>query len=103
MKFPARVGQQFEVAKNVYNLNKDKPKEICNTLQPHAWGYKKSVDGKHKNADQVMKILHQMDSIGANLLMNVGPTARGTFDQRALDALAVYRLHTGQAANGIVR
>jgi alpha-L-fucosidase len=30
-------------------------------------------------------------SCGGNLLMNVGPTARGTWDQRALDALAVYR------------
>ena len=27
---------------------------------------------------------------GGNLLMNVGPTARGTFDQRALDALKQY-------------
>lgn len=30
-------------------------------------------------------------SCGGNLLMNVGPTARGTFDPRALDALSVYR------------
>jgi alpha-L-fucosidase len=34
---------------------------------------------------------------GGNLLMNVGPTARGTFDDRALDALDAYadwmRLH----------
>jgi len=28
---------------------------------------------------------------GGNLLMNVGPTALGTWDQRALDALGVYR------------
>jgi alpha-L-fucosidase len=35
---------------------------------------------------------------GGNLLMNVGPTGRGTFDRRALDALQVYadwmRLHS---------
>jgi alpha-L-fucosidase len=30
-------------------------------------------------------------SCGGNLLMNVGPTARGTFDERAHNALAVYR------------
>lgn len=29
-------------------------------------------------------------SKGGNLLMNVGPTARGTFDERALSALGVY-------------
>jgi alpha-L-fucosidase len=28
---------------------------------------------------------------GGNLLMNVGPTARGTFDERARHALGVYR------------
>ncbi len=27
---------------------------------------------------------------GGNLLMNVGPTPRGTFDERAIDALEVY-------------
>jgi len=77
----AKVGQQFEVANKVYELNKDKSKEICNTLQDHAWGYKKSNDGKHKTADEVMDILHQMDSIGANLLMNVGPLPDGSFPE----------------------
>lgn len=83
----AKVGQQFEVAKKVYDLNKDKPKEICNTLQPHAWGYKSSVNGKHKNADEVMDILYQMDSIGANLLMNVGPLPNGSFPEEDIATL----------------
>ncbi len=83
----AKVGQQFEVAKKVYELNKDKPKEICNTLQPHAWGYKSSVNGKHKNADEVMDILYQMDSIGANLLMNVGPLPDGSFPEEDIATL----------------
>ena len=83
----AKVGQQFEVANKVYELNKDKPKEICNTLQPHAWGYKRSVDGKHKTADEVMDILHQMDSIGANLLMNVGPLPDGSFPEEDIITL----------------
>ena len=83
----AKVGQKHEVANKVYKLNKDKPKEICNTLQPHAWGYKKTVDGKHKNADQVIEILHQMDSIGANLLMNVGPLPDGSFPKEDIKTL----------------
>lgn len=32
----AKVGQQFEVARKVYEMNKDEPREICNTLQPQA-------------------------------------------------------------------
>jgi len=37
-KGTATVGQQFEVARKVYEKNKNKPSEICNTLQSHAWG-----------------------------------------------------------------
>lgn len=83
----AKVGTQHEVATKVFELNQDKPKEICNTLQPHAWGYKKAVDGQHKNADEVMEILHQMDSIGANLLMNVGPLPDGSFPEEDIITL----------------
>lgn len=83
----ARVGHKFEVAKKVYELNKDKPKEICNTLQPHAWGYRKADDGMHKHADEVMAILHQMDSIGANLLLNVGPLPDGSFPVEDINTL----------------
>ncbi len=83
----AKVGQQFEVAKKVYELNKDKPKEICNTLQPHAWGYNKSVNGQHKNADEVMEILQNMNDIGANLLMNVGPLPDGSFPEEDIVTL----------------
>lgn len=83
----AKVGKQFDVANKVYELNKDKPKEICNTLQDHAWGYKKSNDGNHKTADEVMGILYQMDSIGANLLMNVGPLPDGSFPKEDIITL----------------
>jgi alpha-L-fucosidase len=83
----AKVGQQYEVASKVYELNKNKPKEICNTLQPHAWGYKKSDDGQHKTADEIYEILQQMDSLGANLLLNVGPMADGRFPQEDIFAL----------------
>ncbi len=83
----AMVGQQFDVAKKVYELNKDKPKEICNTLQPHAWGYRRADDGKHKSADEVMEILYQNDSIGANLLLNVGPMPDGSIPEEDIATL----------------
>lgn len=55
----ATVGNQFEVARMVYEKNKNKPKEICNTLQPHAWGYDKRNDGKHKTAEELVQIIKE--------------------------------------------
>lgn len=75
------------VAQMAWERNKNKPKEICTTLQPHAWGYKKSDDGNHKDADQVIQILQQMDSLGANVLLNVGPLPDGSFPQEDIQTL----------------
>ena len=83
----ARVGQQFEVARKVYELNKDKPREICNTLQPHAWGYNKQHDGNHKKADDIMQMLEDARAINANLLLNVGPKGDGSFPQEDIAAI----------------
>ena len=83
----ARVGQQFEVARKVYDLNKDKPREICNTLQPHAWGYNKQHDGNHKTSEEILKMLEDARSIGANLLLNVGPKGDGSFPEEDVQAL----------------
>ena len=84
----ARVGQQFEVARKVYELNKNKQREICNTLQPHAWGYNKAHDGNHNSAQEVIDMLADAASMEANLLLNVGPKGDGSFpgeDVRALE------------------
>lgn len=83
----AKVGEQFEVARLVYDKNKDKPKEICNTLQPHAWGYNKSKDGMHKNADDIMDMLSDAKNINANLLLNVGPKGDGSFPEEDIHSL----------------
>ena len=83
----ARVGQQFEVARRVYELNKNKPREICNTLQPHAWGYNKQHDGNHKSADEILQLLEDAASINANLLLNVGPKGDGSFPEEDIRAL----------------
>jgi len=85
----ARVGQQFEVARKVYEMNKNKPREICNTLQPHAWGYNKKHDGNHKSADEILQILEDAAAINANLLLNVGPKGDGSFPQEDIDALTI--------------
>jgi len=83
----AIVGSQFEVARMVYEKNKNKPKEICNTLQPHAWGYHKGNDGKHKTAEELVQIIKETWAKDANLLMNVGPLPDGSFPEEDIQSL----------------
>jgi alpha-L-fucosidase len=83
----ARVGEQLQVAREVYEMNKNKPKEICNTLQPRAWGYNSQHDGNHKSADEVLAMLKDARSQGANLLLNVGPMGDGSFPEEDVKAL----------------
>jgi alpha-L-fucosidase len=70
--------------------------EMCQTFSG-SWGYYRDEDS-WKSPAQLLQILIDGVALGGNLLMNVGPTARGTFDQRAIDALSVYadwmRLHS---------
>jgi alpha-L-fucosidase len=84
----AKVGQQFEVAKITYKKNQYKPREICNTLQPHAWGYHKKNDGKHKSASEIIRMLDDAQRINANLLLNVGPKGDGSFPKEDIKALS---------------
>lgn len=67
-----------KVAKEAWEKNKDKPKEICNTLQPHAWGYNKADDGNHRTVEDVMQMLEDAEEIDANLLLNIGPLPDGS-------------------------
>jgi alpha-L-fucosidase len=63
--------------------------ETCQTFSG-SWGYHRD-EATWKSPGQLIRMLVNSVACGGNLLMNVGPTARGTWDQRALDALAVYR------------
>ncbi len=83
----AKVGQKLEVAAMVYEKNKDKLREICNTLQPHAWGYNKKNDGKHKSAEEVIKLLDDAGNMNSNLLLNVGPKGDGSFPEEDIEIL----------------
>lgn len=83
----AKVGEQFEVAKIAYEKNKNKPREICNTLQAHAWGYNRNEDGKHKTANDIIDLLHDAEKSNANLLLNVGPKGDGSFPEEDIKAL----------------
>lgn len=63
--------------------------EACQTFNGR-WGYNRDEDN-WKSPEQLVMMLVNTVACGGNLLMNVGPTALGTFDPRALKALDAYR------------
>ncbi|MEN8156468.1 MAG: alpha-L-fucosidase [Bacteroidota bacterium] len=60
--------------------------ETCQTFSG-SWGYYRD-EHTWKDNKQLLVLLIESVSKGGNLLLNVGPTARGTFDQRADRALS---------------
>ncbi len=59
--------------------------EACQTFSG-SWGYHRD-EASWKSVDQLVRMLIDTVSKGGNLLLNVGPTGRGEFDERALDRL----------------
>jgi alpha-L-fucosidase len=53
----------------------DFPLEVCMTLNDH-WGYARD-DANHKSARFLTQVLARSASVGANFLLNVGPTPEG--------------------------
>jgi len=62
------------------------PWETCQTFSG-SWGYHRE-EATWKSMQQLIVMLIETVSKGGNLLLNVGPTARGMFDDRALERLA---------------
>jgi alpha-L-fucosidase len=59
--------------------------EACQTFSG-SWGYHRD-EMTWRNSQEIIGTLIDCVSKGGNLLMNVGPTARGEFDSRAVDRL----------------
>ena len=59
--------------------------ETCQTFSG-SWGYHRD-EATWKSVKQLLGLLIDTVSKNGNLLLNVGPTARGEFDDRALDRL----------------
>jgi alpha-L-fucosidase len=62
------------------------PWETCQTFSG-SWGYYRD-ENTWKSSAQLLELLIESVSKGGNILLNVGPTARGVFDSRAQDRLA---------------
>ncbi len=62
--------------------------EACHTFSG-SWGYNRD-ENTWKSPETLIRLLVEMTSMGGNLLMNVGPTSRGYFDDRANNSLEVY-------------
>lgn len=60
--------------------------ETCQTFSG-SWGYHRD-EASWKSVRQLVQMLVDIVSRGGNLLLNVGPTARGEFDERAMDRLS---------------
>jgi len=59
--------------------------EGCHTFSG-SWGYYRDEE-TWKSVEQLIIMLVDCVSHGGNLILNVGPTGRGEFDQRAINAL----------------
>jgi alpha-L-fucosidase len=81
--------EQFQPQGWVHVNGKPVVWETCQTFSG-SWGYYRD-EYTWKSPEQLLQMLVNSVSTGGNLLMNVGPTARGSFDARALAALGVYR------------
>lgn len=77
--------EQFKVARWPERDGKRIPWETCQTFSG-SWGYYRD-ETSWKSPAQLLELLIESVSKGGNLLLNVGPTARGTFDFRAQDRL----------------
>lgn len=77
------------------------PWETCQTFSG-SWGYHRD-ENTWKSPNQLIAMLIEVVSKGGNLLLNVGPTARGNFDDRAterLDTMGQWMKYSSRAIYG---
>ncbi|TWT85977.1 Alpha-L-fucosidase [Posidoniimonas polymericola] len=67
-----------KIAAHAWRQNKSKHNEICDTMQPGAWGYTKADDQAHKSPTEVRELLAAANASNCNLLLNTGPLPDGS-------------------------
>jgi alpha-L-fucosidase len=80
-----RTPEQFMPRAWIVVNGKRVPWETCQTFSG-SWGYHRD-EASWKSVRQLVVLLVEAVSKGGNFLLNVGPTARGTFDRRAAERL----------------
>ncbi|MBN2408949.1 MAG: alpha-L-fucosidase [Candidatus Aminicenantes bacterium] len=96
-----RTPEQFMPREWVEMDGKRIPWETCQTFSG-SWGYHRD-EATWKSVRQLVVMLIETVSKGGNLLLNVGPTARGTFDDRAvarLEGMGVWMKDHGRSIYG---
>jgi len=83
--FDFTTPEQVKVTKWPEVNGKRVPWETCQTFSG-SWGYYRD-ETTWKSPAQLIELLIESVSKGGNLLLNVGPTARGTFDYRAQERI----------------
>ena len=78
--------EQYKVTEWPMRDGKRVPWETCQTFSG-SWGYHRD-EATWKSQSQLIELLVHTVAHGGNLILNVGPTARGEFDARASDRLA---------------
>ena len=81
-----KTPEQFQPRGWVMHKGKPVVWEACQTFSG-SWGYHRD-ETSWKSPEQLITMLIDTVSKGGNLLLNVGPTGRGEFDQRALACLS---------------
>jgi alpha-L-fucosidase len=81
------------VAQNAWDRNKSKHNEICDTLQPGAWGYTRDDEGKHHTVEEVLQMLADAQNQNCNLLLNTGPLPDGSIHPDDVDTLRKVGVH----------
>lgn len=77
--------EQFKVQSPPSIRGVEVPWETCQTFSG-SWGYYRDEE-TWKSVPQLLELLIHSVSMGGNLILNVGPTARGEFDERARSRL----------------
>ena len=77
--------EQFKPQKRPLVRGVPVPWETCQTFSG-SWGYHRD-EATWKSLPQLIELLSETVSKDGNLILNVGPTAKGEFDSRALDRL----------------
>ncbi len=93
--------EQYKVAKWPEINGKQVPWETCQTFSG-SWGYHRD-ENTWKNTQQLLVLLIETVSKGGNILLNVGPTARGEFDWRAdqaLESIGKWMAHNSRSIYG---